>query len=196
MTKNLFLILLLSCVVHARADDTLLEFRISQFYPNSSDMRELFGDGVNFQLTGSCPLCDGPDRWLDGVNLWAAVDYFSKSGRSIGLDEKTTLRMVPLTLGLKCFFPLNFYAAGGLKYYFVRTHNDSDFVKKTVKIKGLGAVVETGFITPLCNGFLLDVFMSYSFKSFGAPFISNPAVESLGLNVGGINVGAGIGYRF
>lgn len=185
-------------------DGVILEFRPSYFYPISSDFREIFQDGgVNYQLTGTCPVYWGQNAWVRGIDVWAGVDYFSKDGRSVGLGDKTSVQIVPITLGLKYFFPslgktapVNFYAASGMKYYFVHTHNHSDYVKKTVNENGMGGVVEAGFITTIVDHLVLDLFASYSFKSFGAPSISNSEVEATGMNISGVNVGAGIGYKF
>ncbi len=185
------------------SDGIILELRLSYFYPASSEFREIFHDGgVNYQLTSTLPICSGQNFWLDGIHLWTAVDYFSKAGNSMGLGDKTHIRIVPLTLGLKYFFPCleqtpgNFYAAGGMKYYFVHTHNSLDSVQKVVDRNGMGGVIEAGFITPIVDHLLLDLFVAYSFKSFGAPAISNPSVEATGMKVGGTNIGAGVGYQF
>lgn len=185
-------------------ESPMVEFRTSYFRPSSSEIRDLFHDGrVNYQLTGTCPIYGGPMLLARGINLWGAVDYLSVNGRSLGLAEKTTLRMVPLTLGIKYFSPsigaqcpIHFYAAGGMKYYFVHSHNSSDAVQRSVNRHGMGGVLEAGLMTTLLQHYLFDLFMAYSFKSFRAPSTSNPAVEGRGLNVSGLNVGAGIGYKF
>jgi len=182
----------------------IVEFRVSYFRPVSSEFRETFHDGgAGYQLTSTLPIYCGPKAWGRGINLWTALDYFSKKGHSIGLDDGTSIRIVPLTLGLKYFFPsvgcrvpVNFYAGAGMKYYFVHTHNDSDLVQKNINRNGMGGIVEAGFIAPIAHHFLLDLFVSYSMKTFGATSTSIPSVEGTGMKVGGLNVGAGIGYQF
>lgn len=192
------------CLFAQPPEGAILEFRPSYFYPTSSTFRKIFDGSVNYQLTGTAPigLCSRYE-WVRSINLWGGVDYFSKTGHSQGLHDKTRIRMVPLTLGLKYFlpscsrgYPLNFYAAGGMKYYFLQTHNHSEQVKNKINKNGMGGVVEVGFITTLRECFILDLFASYSFKSFGAPSSSDPAVKGTSLNISGLNVGAGIGYKF
>ena len=177
----------------------ILEFRPSYFYPISSDFRDIFHDGgVNYQITGSFPV-------YKGLSVYGAVDYFSKSSHTGTFHNKTSLRLVPLTLGLKYFFPslgasipVNFYLAGGMKYYFVHTHNNGTpgIVRQTVNKNGMGGTVETGFITTFVKHLVLDIFASYSFRTFGAPRPLTPAVEATGLNVSGLNIGLGLGYKF
>ena len=63
----------------------------------------------------------------------------------------------------------------------------------------MGGGVETGFTTTVTKHLVLDIFASYSFGAFGAPSISPskyPAVIPVGMNISGINVGGGIGYKF
>ena len=105
-----------------QAENGIIEFRPSYFYPVSSSFRQIFHDGgVNYQLTAAFPVYGGEHRWLRGIDIWGAVDYFSREGRSTGLYNKTSICIVPLTLGIKYFFPplgqtvqLHFYVAGGM----------------------------------------------------------------------------------
>ena len=185
-------------------DKTLLEFRVSYYYPNSSELRKIFNNGgINYQLTGTIPICPNFQGLTRGVNLWTGVDYFSKTGHSIGFDEKAKITIIPITVGIKYFFPFfgcrlpgNFYAAGGMKYYFLYTHNHSNKIRRNINRRGMGSIAEIGFITNIENNLIIDIFGSYSSKSFGAPSISNPAIEGISLNVSGFNIGAGIGYKF
>jgi len=188
-------------------EGVLLEFRPSYFYPISKGIRQAFHNGgVNYQITGAFPVYYGNNAWLQGLDVWAAVDYFSREGRTSGLGNKTRLRIVPLTLGLKYFFPdlgtvapVNFYVASGMKYFFVYNYTDSDYAQKNVYANGMGGVVETGFTSTVMKHLVLDIFASYSFRTFGAPSISSskyPAVIPTGMNISGVNVGGGIGYKF
>ena len=189
-----------------KSDSTgiLLEFRASYYYPTSKGIREAFDNGgVNYQITGSFPVYYGANPWIRGINIWGAIDYFSKEGRTSGLNNKTRLRIVPLTLGLKYFFPaigttapVNFYIGSGMKYFFIYNYTDSDYVKRNLYANGMGGVVETGFTTTVMKHLVFDVFASYSFKTFDAPSLSKyPAVEPTKTNMSGINVGGGIGYK-
>lgn len=185
-------------------DSPIIELRASCFYPESSKFRSLFGNNkLNYQLTSSFPLYPNWCGWIRGINLWAAVDYYSHSGHTSTLQNKTSLRIVPLTLGVKYFLPaicqrvpINFYAAAGMKYYFVHNHNHSNIVKKTINKRGMGGTLEVGCLATLSCHLVVDLFAAYSFKSFGASSSSNPAVKMTGLDLGGLNIGAGFGYKF
>lgn len=202
----LSLLLVLGSHLHAQSlpDGPILEIRASYYHSTSSEFRELFHDGTDYQLTGTLPVfCGGDQCWLNGINLWGAVDYYYKHERIPTTDEKYNIRLVPVTFGVKYFFPAlalpsgpNFYAAAGMKYYFLRTHTDADLAKRTIDKNGMGGVVEAGLISSLCDGVVLDVFVSYSFKTFGAPSSSDPAIQGTGLNLNSVNVGGGIGYMF
>jgi len=194
-----------SMIKKSYSNGIILEFRPSYFYPISKEIREAFHNGgINYQITGQFPLYYGKDAWLQGINVWAAVDYFSRDGRTSGLNNKTKLRIIPLTLGLKFFFPplgtvapVNFYLGTGMKYFFVHNYTDSDFVKRNIDVNGMGGVVETGFTTTVVEHLVFDVFGSYSFRTFGPPNLSKyPAVEPTVMNISGINIGGGIGYKF
>lgn len=186
------------------AEGSRIEFRTSFFYPTSSNFRKIFSDGgTDYQLTGSLPIFRQESAYAKGINLWGGVDYFSKTGRSAGLENKTRIQMMPVTLGLKYFspaigetLPFSFYAAAGMKYYFIHTHNSGIGIKKAISRNGMGGVVEAGCLTFFDDHLFLDLFVSYSFKSFYPPSLSNPAVQGIKMDVSGINVGTGIGYHF
>ncbi len=181
----------------------MIEFRPSYFYPLSNHFRKIFSGGVDYQLTVSCPVYWGQNERVRGISLFAAADYFSKDGHSTYLKDKTSITIVPVTLGVKYFFPplgecvpVNVYVASGMKYYFVHTKNHSDYVKKRVNVNGMGGMIEVGAIGVVREHFVLDLFVSSSFRCFGAPSISSDTVESTGINVSSINAGGGVGYRF
>ncbi len=182
----------------------LLEFRPSYLFPTSHTFRTIYPHGgVDWQVTALVPLYYGKNSWLRGLDIWTAIDYFQKRGHSTDLQEKSKIQMVPLTLGLKFFFPtqreripIHFYMAAGMKYYFVHTHNDSPYVTSSVNVNGLGGVVEIGLLSIFIKHLTVDFFTAYSFRSFGAPTLTNPAVEAVGLNVSSLNVGGGVGFKF
>ena len=186
------------------SNGVILEARASYFYPTAKEFRNIYHNaGVDYQLTGSFPVYYGNDVWLQGLDVWAAVDYFHKTGHTTGLHDKTSIRIVPITLGLKYFFPalgtkipVNFYIASGMKYFFVHTHNDSSFLKKNVNKSGMGGVFEAGFTTTFVKHLVLDVFAAYSLKTLSAPSISKPVVETTSFNISNLNVGLGLGYKF
>lgn len=182
----------------------MLEVRTSYFYPTSHKFRSIFGDGnVNYQLNTTFPVYYGKNVWVQGIDIWFAVDYFHKNGHTKPLHDRTSISIVPITIGLKYFFPalgkvapVNFYLGSGLKYFFVHTHDNNPYVKRILNVNGAGGVFETGFTTTFVKHLVLDVFASYSIKKFDAPSVHNAAVKAKSFDVSNVNVGLGLGYKF
>ena len=74
----------------------------------------------------------------------------------------------------------------------MQIHNHSPYVKKHINENGPGFVVETGAQLFLARYCILDAFLAYSFKQFG----SSPGATSTWFDVGGLNVGGGLGVKF
>ena len=170
----------------------IVEFRVSYFQPFSKSFRKLTGEGVTYGLETTIPV------WK-GLNIWGEIDYFSKDGKMSGIDRTGHITLVPVTLGLKYVYYFNRYyglyggAAG--KYYFVEEVNRVFPMHKTSHRNGLGGVVEIGNL--ICfNHFVIDIFSSWSFKKIKGPHHLPPNAESFSMQVGGWNIGAGLGYKF
>lgn len=171
-----------------------LEFRASYFRPYSKALRESLNDwAVDYALEATIPV------WR-GLNVWSAVDYFSKSGKTAGFNKPTHLTIVPLTLGLKYIFSINryygIYAGGGARYYFVEMVNRVFPIYRTTHRYGFGGIVEFGNMICISDHFLIDIFASCSFKKVDGLGSLPPNATSEKLDVGGWNIGAGIGYKF
>lgn len=208
MWKSLF-ILCIACSTALFAEvetkAATAEFRVSYFRPSSSLLRSIYGDaGIDYQLTGTVALTSIFEKnsydSLKGINFWWALDYLTKNGRSLGEEQsKTNFWMVPVTAGLKYIHSsknLSPYIGVGLRYFFIQTSTDFDFVQKNIKNRGLGGVVEGGVLFPFCKDFMLDVFAAYSQGRLRAPSNPQPNVEPTSLQVGGLNIGIGVSYAF
>ncbi len=193
-------LVLISCIwaVAAFANDctntATLEARASYFRPFSKTFRELFRNGgIDYSLETTIPV------WC-GLNVWGAVDYFSRGGKMIGIDRSTRLTMVPITAGLKYVYFCNryygVYAGAGTRYYFVELINRVYPIHRVTHRQGFGGIVEVGNLFCLNNSFLIDLFASCSFKSFHGLRHLPPNAESSRIDVGGWNVGGGLGYKF
>ncbi len=177
-----------------------IEARFSYFWPESSLFRQVYHNGgVDYQLTGTVPLFQGDSMALRGLNFWWAVDYFKAEGKSTPLENKTTIQIEPLTAGLKWIYPKSMirpFFGAGMKYYFVQIYNDSPYVKKHVARNGVGFSVETGVQLLASKYIMSDLFIAYSFKQFGSRSINSPTVQATWFDVGGLNIGGGIGVTF
>jgi outer membrane protein W len=172
----------------------ILEGRVSYFYPFSKDLRKMFHNGgVNYALNLFAPV------W-GRLNMWAAVDYFSRSGKMINFDTSTHITIVPLTLGLQYIHPFNkifgIHGGAGMRYFFVEGINRSSVVNRKIDRSGLGGVFELGFLFCATRHLVFDVFSSFSLKKLDGPGHTPPNVVSNDVQVGGWNIGAGIGYKF
>lgn len=175
-----------------RLNSTIIEARASYFQPFSKTFRKLTGGGVDYGLEITIPISK---RW----NIWGGVDYFSKSGTMIGINRSVHITMVPITFGLKYIYLFNryygLYAGGGGKYYFVEQINRASSMPRTTHRSGLGGVVEVGNL--ICfNHFVIDIFSSWSFKKIHGPHHLPPNATSESMQVGGWNIGGGLGYKF
>lgn len=172
----------------------IFQVRASYFRPFSHTFRKLIhgGAGVNYALETTVPV------WR-GLNVWAAVDYFSRGGSMIGIHRTVHIMMVPITLGLKYIYWFNryyaLYGGGAGKYYFVETVNRVFPMHKTTHRDGLGSVFEVGNL--FCfNHFLIDIFSSWSFKTMHGLHDLPPNAKSSSMKLGGWNAGVGLGYKF
>lgn len=178
----------------ACANRPILEARASYFSPFSKTFREVFSSGgVDFALETTVPV------WR-GLNIWGEVDYFSRRGKMIGIDRTAHITLVPITLGLKYLYPFNQYCAiyggSGAKYYFVELVNRMYPIYRTTHRQGLGGAIELGGLICLFQHLVIDLFATWSFKSFNGLENLPPNAITTKIRVGGWNLGGGIGYKF
>lgn len=180
-----FLLFLFFNTLHS--SEWMAELRGGYFYPTSKKFREIYKDGG---LEGEIELSKTfRENWMG----WGNVGYFQRDGRSIGFHDKTTIRMIPISLGLKYQFLLcnllSPYLGAGITYTFFDIKNDADFVKRHVTKGGFGFVLKSGIYIDLSENFLLDLFVDYYYQE--VHFYTKDKVD-----VGGFKMGMGLGYRF
>lgn len=191
MNKIYFSLLLLSpCLLSAH--DWALEVRGGYFWPQQRVVREIYHHGGGeVELEGM--------KWVyKGLNVWANVNYFPRSGQSIGPGDSTRINLVPLSWGVKYFFPLvaglDVYLGGGASYTFVRIKDNSCFVEEHVSKGGFGGVGKFGVAYTFNNHLFLDLFADYYSRMRFHP--KNPCIEGFSVNFGGIRTGLGIGMAY
>jgi|694.fasta_scaffold22929_2 outer membrane protein W len=171
-------------------DQCAVELRVGYFYPSSKLLRQIYrSGGVEGELEVSKTF---ENNW----QVWANAGYFGRSGHSRGLHHRTTLQIIPLSMGTKyVFLPCSRfrpYIGIGPSYTFVNIRNHSRYVKKHSNKQGAGFVVKSGAYYQLTRRFVLDVFFDYYFQR--AHFHS--ARSCRGHNLGGLRTGIGIAYTF
>lgn len=165
------------------------KLRAAYFYPTEKLFREIYTDNLcEYQLEVS------KDLWGPTV-AWLNVGWFSKQGRSIGLNEKTRISLLPVSFGASYRFFLtsymNIYLGAGVSYVYVQIKDDSDFVQKNNNKGSWGGVLKTGmqyYFTPCFFG---DVFADYQYNH-----VKYSGHNRHNAEVGGYKIGVGLGVRF
>ncbi len=172
----------------------ILEVKAGYFFFANHTMRKIYDDGgLDVQLSGSCPV-------LDGLNLYGSVEYLSKHGRSLSGDQRTSVWMLPVSLGIKPIFfispRIQYYFAIGPRYFYFHQHNHSSYVPTNASRNGIGGFVNTGFNFLSRKNLLIDVFGEYSYEKTHFHSYDKTHVEGEKVQVGGFVFGGGLGYAF
>jgi outer membrane protein len=202
------------------------EFRVAYYHPSSKRVRHIYGDGwadYQFELSksfkgfgglgGGCCSCFNDIEW----RVWAGVSGFSKKGHSIGFHDDTKLQLVPISFGLKIFYPIfcntKVFIGGAACYSLLRIHDHSEYVHQHVRKESWGGLFQSGITYDFCSWAYVSVFFDYYFQRFhfhddklssfsGSSdsylFSSSSSryIERSDLNMNGYKVGAGIGISF
>ncbi len=194
-TKWLLPLILLTGVIPAFSREVWIEPKGGYFYPTSDRLRDFYSPGGGFvgaEITGELT-----GRWYG----FLGSSWFSKSGHSDGLGNKTTINLVPIQAGFKylqpCSDKVDAYFGLGFQTDYVHFHDHSSFVVQKSTNWGYGAVGKFGFLWTHCNGFFLDLFAEYAWIAkvhFSGTL--DGAIERVPVDVSAISSGIGIGYRF
>jgi hypothetical protein len=164
------------------ADKALyLQARGALFFPADQAFRDIYGGG---------PVWGGEfgAAITSNVTLWAGVDYYSKNGRLVYTGEETSLRIVPLGAGLKVGIDitptLRPTLAVGLGYFQYQERNSLGTVEKG----DLGFIARAGLAYDLSETFFIALE-----GTFTACTVKPLRIEA---SLGGLQVGAGAGFRF
>lgn len=174
------------------------EIRGAGVYSSSSRYRKIYSDWspeVQVEVAKSV--------WGENLYGWFNVAYLWDNGHSTPFHNKTNIRMIPLTFGLKYLIPItcdfSAYIGGGAAYSFLRIHDHSDYVKQHISRQNWGGVIKSGIRYNICECFFLDGFVDYLFQHFSREHnhgSSSRFVETKGADLSGLRVGAGIGVHF
>lgn len=165
---------------YANATDILVELKAHYLNPSEQAFKDIYGGGMMYGGEVSIGVWKGLEVWFGG-------SYFSKEGELTFTKEKTTLEIYPLGGGLKCRLSegvFSFYLGAGLNYYQCKESNPLGDISKG----GLGYIGKTGSYVKITEGFLIDLYMNYTYCKI------KPA--DFEINIGGLEAGVGIGYRF
>ncbi|MFC2157745.1 OmpW family outer membrane protein [Acidobacteriota bacterium] len=165
----------------AFAGETGIEVRGLYFSPSEQAFKDIYGGGVSFGLDLSFNLWNAVDIWIGG-------SYFTKTGELSFTKEDTTIRIIPLGLGVRYRFikdgTVSPYAGLGVNYFLFTEENIIGKVEKGA----VGPVVRVGVLLNVAKGFFFDLMVEYSYCRI------NPA--DFRINIGGISAGIGAGIDF
>lgn len=176
----------------------LFEVKTGYFFFSNSKMRKVYDrGGLDIQLCTSYRLWKLTNRW--DLNVYGAVEYFERSGKSINGHQKTSLWSVPVNIGFKPVYEINanmqYYFAIGPRYFYIHQHNCSSYVYKNKSKNDLGFFVNTGFNYVLCEHFVIDIFGEYSYAKISFHG-EKSRVYTRNIQIAGFTFGGGIGYEF
>lgn len=175
--------------------DVILEFKGAYFLPTDCMFKRCFKGGALYGPELTIQLRD-QSAW----HGFASVDYYKKKGRFLSLCDSSTLRLVPLALGIKYFVPCrsraDFYVGLGFQAAYLNKKSRNGCVTSKKKLWGFGGIAKSGVYIDLAHDFLLDLFIDYSFiRTKKNDFYGNKVTCSK-MHVDGPIFGAGLGYRF
>lgn len=180
------------------ARDYIIEFKGAGFFPTNDCFKDIYGkSGALWGPELTFQLCENNDHWYG----FASIEYFQKKGHSIGLCNDTKVKLVPMALGLKYMQSLfcdrtDWYIGLGFQPVYISTNNCSEYVLTKQSRWGFGGIAKGGTYIDLSCNFVLDLFVGYSFVKAGCKKVCTQNVVPLKVNVSGVIVGGGIGYRF
>ncbi|MDX8430781.1 MAG: hypothetical protein SNF33_03125 [Candidatus Algichlamydia australiensis] len=184
------------------AQPVLIEGSAAYFRPTSSTLRDIYGGhwlNSGLKISGNLPFSQ---PFFKNLYLFGGFNYLDSEGNSIGGDNKTEIRIIPLSLGLDYIYevsegphPIKLFLGAGLRYFFVRVKNEVTFVESRVTKSGMGGVVEGGALYYLDKSVFLRGFIDYSFRSLGI-INTRAGVSGKGVEVGGLSIGGALGFEF
>ncbi len=180
-------------IAHLQAADVLIEGQAGYFFPTSKKFRDIYGNGNVFgggELTV---------QLYRPIYLWGSSHYYHDSGKSIGLRDSTKVTLVPVGVGLKYMYPINFmdlYLGAGVLPSYVKFKDKSNYVIPESKKWTVGGIVKVGVLFNFQNNFFIDLFTNYSILKAKFNDTNNNAVARSRSNLDTWNIGLGLGYRF
>lgn len=172
-----------------------LEGRASAYFPFEKRVRKIYSSTLGlFEGEIDVPIWNG---WT----AYFSAGYIKNEGKSIGLRDKTSLQMVPLTWGVKYFCKLScvdvFFGAG-LVYSLLHIHDHSRHIERHISKNALGGTVSLGAQFFFTEDWFIDTSVEYLYQrfSFKNTHSDEHYIERHDLDMSGIKLGAGIGFTF
>lgn len=164
----------------AKIKNNHIKISTNYFSPSEKSFKEIYGEGVTFGAEVNIKIWKFIDLWLIG-------NYYSKERSLPFSKEKTKMRLIPIGAGPKFRLKkgaLNPYLGFGPVIYLYEEKNPIGTADGT----GIGIIGEIGCYFRIISGLLIDASLNYSSCK-----VKPQNIES---DLGGIQVGIGLGYEF
>lgn len=167
--------------------DLSIEFRTSAFISSSNLMSKIYGrvhPEYSIQMKTHLSEC---------IETWVIYDYHSGHGKGIGkCCKKTNLDVNMIGLGLSYNCPLccstELYGGIGASLSRVYVQNETCCSKHKETKLPVGVLFKSGILYCFYSNFYLDLFVDYLYEPV--------KFRHRSVDVGGVDVGLGIGYKF
>jgi outer membrane protein W len=178
----------------------LLEFKGAYFLPINSRFRKAYNNGSALYGPELTIQVGRNNHWTQNICAFLGVDYFQKKGHKLSLCDSKTLRLVPLTIGLKYIRPLNRWIDGyvglGLESRYVQTNLHRGSIKTKNSAWAFGGITKLGITINLPHKLFLDLFFDYSFINARMTGFYGQTISSHHADLSSALFGIGLGYRF
>jgi len=181
--KKLVIIIAVTIFLSAflSAGDFIVEVKGHYLSPSDKAFRDIYGGGMMYGGEASLGVWKGLEVWIGG-------SYFSKKGELTYTKEETKLEIMPIGAGVRYSYSvnknINIYGGVGVNYYSYKESNPIGDVNKG----GLGYIGKIGSYMKVTGGLMIDLYVDYSYCKM------KPA--DFKINIGGIEAGIGLGYKF
>jgi hypothetical protein len=194
MKRYACLWLIAGCLLTSKllGTDVLVEAQAGYYYPTNHKFREIYSGSGIYGLEVSV------QSWRS-LYAWVSGSVFAKSGHSIGLRNSTHIVFVPIGVGLKYLWKVNFvdlYLGAGVLPTYLHIHDHSPYVVQKSSKWGCGGIAKVGAIFNLPKSFFIDVFTSYSYIKISDHDTRHHTIYPSSANLSGFTFGGAIGYRF
>jgi len=157
------------------------EVKGSYFSSENEIFRDVYGGGIKLGLEAGLDIAKN-------LSAFAGIGYFRKDGSLTVTEEETQVSIMPLSLGLRYEIPagekVRFHVGAGLQEVFF----NEEASLGTVKENGLGLLVTGGAMYHMNKSWAIGLFLEWS--------TCKMKHEEVEFKVGGLDLGAGIEFRF
>jgi hypothetical protein len=189
-----------NCAQSMPTEDTrhwFVDANIGYFYPFSHTLREVIAGSVDYQLQLTY-------KWSKHWGAFVGGDFFYNTGHSTGDHAKTTLWILPITIGIKAFGTLwatndfsqvvQGYVLLGPRWNYIHSSNNSPNVDHHTNGQGFGGMGGLG-LSYLVHQFTVNAIVNFSFANLHA-HSDKHNVKAPNTQVGGMVIGGGIGWNY